>query len=359
MPEGHSVHRIARQFRRHFVDAGPVAVSSPQGRFAADAQLIDGHELVEAAALGKQMFLRFDHELWLRVHLGMYGAWDFAGEITSDDSTASAGGRMGQTNQRGTVVGAAVTGERGVSANARPRVDGAFEDSLWSIGAPRRTRLRMSEDTRALEDEAMPGDANWPPPPIGQVRARLRTAAALADLRGPTACEVLDTESVAGIVDRLGPDPQVARDFAARFGLPRGKAAQQRFVEHAGSRGTPIGQLLMDQQVVAGIGNVYRAELLFRARLSPFIAGKAVPGELLEALWRDWVKLLKIGIETGQMLTMDGLRGRAYAAALAHRDDRHWVYHRAGKPCRVCGTPIAMELAAGRKLYWCPSCQAA
>lgn len=363
MPEGHSVHRIARQFRRHFVDAGPVAVSSPQGRFAGDAGLIDGHEIVEADALGKQMFLRFDHDLWLRVHLGMYGAWDFAGDIAVDDSIASAGGRMGQTNQRGTVLGAAVTGERGISANARPRVDGAFEDSVWSIGAPRRTRLRMSEDTKSLGGDAgestpMPGEASWPPAPIGQVRARLLAATAVADLRGPTACEVLDTESVARVVAKLGPDPMVDPGFAKQFGLPRGKAAEQRFVERAGARGTPIGLLLMDQNLVAGIGNVYRAEMLFRARLSPFIAGKAVPVELLHGLWRDWVKLLGIGVETGQMLTMDGLRGHAYAAALASRADRHWVYHRAGQPCRVCGTEIAMELAAGRKLYWCPSCQA-
>ncbi|HEX7834408.1 MAG TPA: DNA-formamidopyrimidine glycosylase family protein, partial [Pseudolysinimonas sp.] len=80
MPEGHSVHRIARQFERHFLGV-PVAVSSPQGRFAADAALLDGHHIVSAKAVGKQMFLEFDHGLWLRVHLGLYGAWDFAGDI--------------------------------------------------------------------------------------------------------------------------------------------------------------------------------------------------------------------------------------------------------------------------------------
>lgn len=79
MPEGHSVHRIARQFARHFTGT-PVAVSSPQGRFAADAALLDGHRIVEARAVGKQMFLEFDNGLYLRVHLGLYGAWDFAGE---------------------------------------------------------------------------------------------------------------------------------------------------------------------------------------------------------------------------------------------------------------------------------------
>lgn len=344
MPEGHSVHRIARQFARHFVDAGPVAVSSPQGRFAADAALVDGHALVAAKAVGKQMFLEFDNGLWLRVHLGMYGAWDFAGDITVDDTTASAGGRMGQTNQRGTVVDAAVTGERGVSAHARVEtVVGAHEDSVWSIGAPRRTRIRMAESEKLGEDITQ-----WPPEPVGQVRARLLTRSAVADLRGPTTCEVIDSAAVARVIAGLGPDPLVEG----------GKAAEERFVAAVRARSTPIGLLLMDQSVVSGIGNVYRAEMLFRARLSPFTPGRLVPEDVVRALWRDWVKLLKVGVESGQMLTMDGLRGEALRRALAHRDDRHWVYHRTGEPCRVCGTPIAMEIAAGRKLYWCPSCQA-
>jgi len=344
VPEGHSVHRIARQFARHFVDAGPVAVSSPQGRFAADAALIDGHAMTAAKAVGKQMFLEFEGGLWLRVHLGMYGAWDFAGDITVDDTTASAGGRMGQTNQRGTVVDAAVTGERGVSAHAKPEtVVGAHEDSPWSIGAPRRSRIRMAESEKVEADITQ-----WPPEPIGQVRARLLTSDAVADLRGPTVCEVIDAAAVARVIASLGPDPLV----------DRGKAAEDRFVATVRAKSTPIGLLLMDQSVVSGIGNVYRAEMLFRARQSPFTPGKLLPEDVVRALWRDWAKLLKVGVETGQMLTMDGLRGEAKRRALAHRDDRHWVYHRTGEPCRVCGTPIAMEIAAGRKLYWCPSCQA-
>jgi len=345
MPEGHSVHRIARQFAQHFVDAGPVAVSSPQGRFAADARLIDGHVMTESKAVGKQLFLEFDNGLWLRVHLGMYGAWDFAGDITVDDTTASSGGRIGQTNQRGTVVGAKDSGERGVSANARRRdtVVGAHEDSLYSIGAPRRTRIRMAES-----EQLEPDITEWPPQPVGQVRARLLTEKAVADLRGPTVCEVIDSAAVAKVIAGLGPDPLV----------DHGKAAEQRFVDAVRKAKTPIGLLLMDQSVVSGIGNVYRAEILFRARLNPHTPGKQVPEAVVRALWKDWAKLLRIGVDTGQMLTMDGLRGEALRKAMAHRADRHWVYHRTGEPCRVCGTPIAMEVAAGRKLYWCPSCQA-
>ena len=100
MPEGHSVHRIARQFDRNIVGR-EVSASSPQGRFAEGAAILSGRTATAVRAVGKQMFLEFDHDLWLRVHLGMYGAWDFAGDITVDPTIASANGRIGQTNQRG------------------------------------------------------------------------------------------------------------------------------------------------------------------------------------------------------------------------------------------------------------------
>jgi endonuclease VIII len=313
VPEGHSVHRIARQFARSFV--GPVAeVSSPQGRFAQGASRLDGHAIVQSRAVGKQMFLEFDHHLWLRVHLGMYGAWDFAGDIAIDP------------------VSPAERGSR--------RVVGANEDSPWSIGAPRRTRLRMAES-----EHLQPELNVWPPPPIGQVRVRLLTATAVADLRGPTVCEVQTIDDVDATIAKLGPDPLVDPD------------GEERFVEGVRKRNVAIGQLLMDQEVVAGIGNVYRAEMLFRARLDPYTPGKDVPTDVARELWRDWTYLLRLGVETGQMLTMDGLEGDDLERAKASRDDRHWVYHRTGEPCRVCGTPIATAVMAGRNLYWCPKDQ--
>jgi endonuclease-8 len=77
----------------------------------------------------------------------------------------------------------------------------------------------------------------------------------------------------------------------------------------------------------------------------------------VRALYKDWTKLLKSGVELGQMMTMDGLTKAQHAKALRSRADRHWVYHREGLPCRVCGTNVVMEMAAGRKLYWCPTDQ--
>lgn len=335
MPEGHSVHRIARQFDRNFIGK-TLHASSPQGRFAEGAAVLDGREAVSVKAVGKQMFLEVEGDLWLRVHLGLYGAWDFAGEVMLDPTIASANGRMGQTNQRGTDL-AALDGTI---------LDSAGENSLASIGAPRRTRVhvRMSEQTKGLADEGM----QWPPPVVGQVRLRLMTDITAADLRGPTACALQTPDEMLASVAKLGPDPLVGDPVEN----------EERFVSAVRKKGTAIALLLMDQSVVSGIGNVYRAEMLYRARLNPHTPGKAVPEELVRDLWRDWAQLLPVGVETGQMMTMDGLAGADYRAAMASRDDRHWVYHRAGLPCRTCGTEIVLEEIGARKLYWCPKCQA-
>ncbi|MBF4624072.1 zinc finger domain-containing protein [Clavibacter sp. VKM Ac-2872] len=329
MPEGHSIHRIAKQFEAHFV-GDVVQASSPQGRFAEGAAVLDSRRLVAAKAVGKQMFLEFDGDVWLRVHLGLYGAWDFAGDVTTLN-------RMGQNGMRGDVP----VDDRVDDAP----VDSDAEDSLASIGAPRRARLRMAEQEKVHDPFSAEA---WPPEPVGQVRVRLLTERAVADLRGPTACVVADPEEVRQAIDKLGPDPLV----------DGGKRSEDRFTATVRKKPTAIGLLLMDQTVVSGIGNVYRAELLFRARQNPHTPGRDVPEDVVRGLWRDWSKLLRKGVEVGQMMTMDGLRGKKLDAALRNRADRHWVYHREGLPCRVCGTHIVMEEAAGRKLYWCPCCQA-
>lgn len=67
--------------------------------------------------------------------------------------------------------------------------------------------------------------------------------------------------------------------------------------------------------------------------------------------------LLEDGIRTGVMLTREDLDAEGRAAALLDQSVRHWVYGRAGEPCRVCGTPVVVEEMAGRKLYYCPVCQ--
>lgn len=333
MPEGHSVHRIARQFRANFVGTAP-EVTSPQGRFALGAQQLSGREMTDARAVGKQMFLEFAGDRWLRVHLGIYGAWDFAGNVRIDPSIQIHGHTPGHSK----------LGQNGENAGAggpRP-VDRDAEDSVTSIGAPRRTRVRMAEADRRGEIAGA-----FPPDPVGQVRVRLLNDAVCADLRGPTACEVLTPAEVDAVVHRLGPDP-------ANENTP---AERERFVSRAAKKRTPIGLVLMDQSVVAGIGNVYRAEMLFRAGLDPHQPANTVDRTVLESLWDDWAGLLDTGITVGQMMTIDGLAGADYERALVERDERHWVYKLEGQPCKRCGTLIQLEEFGGRKLYWCPKCQ--
>ena len=127
---------------------------------------------------------------------------------------------------------------------------------------------------------------------------RLASSETVADLRGPTACEVLDPAEAAVAVARLGPDPASTDDLAA---------AGEVMVQRLTSRNVAVGQLLMDQSVVAGIGNIYRAELLFRARLDPHTPGRRVPAEVARALWDDWAVLLADGIRDGFILTREDL----------------------------------------------------
>lgn len=264
MPEGHTVHRTANKFNDLF-SGQELTVESPQGRFAAGAKSISGAKLLKARAIGKQMFLEFENDLTLRIHLGIYGKWSF------------------KTH----------TGEL--------------------------------------------------PEPVGQVRARFSNQESMADLRGPTVCEVIGAAEVRAVEQRLGPDPLNAN--------PKGKELA-RFVQRVSKSKTPVGLALMNQEVISGIGNVYRAEILFRAGISPHQPGNELSTEQLTGIWDDSVKLMKIGVATGFMITRDELAKKRPTKA-----ERNFVYKREGLPCRICGTNISLEIMAARKLYWCVSCQ--
>jgi endonuclease-8 len=182
------------------------------------------------------------------------------------------------------------------------------------------------------------------PEPRGAVRVRLVSDGSYADLRGATAVEVWSPADKRLLLARLGPDP-----------LRRGADPDRAWTRLARSR-APIGQLLMDQSVLAGVGNVYRAESLFRAGMDPHRAGREVTAVEWQALWADLVLLLRAGLRTGRIVTTrpaDRERG-----GRVRSEDAHYVYRRAGLPCRVCGTPVRTEVMAARNLFWCPVCQA-
>jgi endonuclease-8 len=311
MPEGHTTHALAARLN-HAFGGSPVGVSSPQGRFAGSAALLDGRTLVDASAWGKHLFAEFEGERWLNVHLGLIGKFSVmprrAGQSTGTDGTDGSDGSDG---------------------------------TVGLVGSPVAV------------------------PVVGQVRLRLLNPAWVGDLRGPTVCAVVTAEKVRQIQARLGPDP-LRPDVDSD--LP--DLAWRRI---SGS-GRPIAELLMDQSVLAGVGNVYRCEVLFRRRVDPFRPGREIRPATWRAIWDDLVELMPLGVAFGQVLTMDDQVAEALAevadgsaatqtAAVTgagpgdHFERRFNVYKRTGEPCRVCGSRVRTQLVAGRNLFWCGRCQ--
>ena len=268
MPEGHTLHRLARLHHRRFAGA-PVAVSSPQGRFA-DAPVVDGRVFVRAVAWGKHLFHHYASRKGeagpiVHVHLGLYGTF--------------------------------------------------------------------TEHPTPM------------PEPRGQVRMRIVGAGYGTDLRGPAACEVLDEAQVAAILARLGPDPL------------RSDADPARAWERISKSRKAIGGLLMDQSVIAGVGNVYRSELLFRHGIDPYRAGRDLDEAQFVGAWTDLAELMKVGVRRGRIIVVRPEHDHG-APAYGPTRPRTYVYRRAGEPCRLCGTPISSADMEGRNLFWCPTCQA-
>jgi endonuclease-8 len=186
------------------------------------------------------------------------------------------------------------------------------------------------------------------PPPVGAVRLRLEGEKTYADLRGATVCELVTAEQATTIAAKLGPDPL------------RADADPDRAYERIHKSSKAIGALVMDQTVLSGVGNVYRAEILFRARLNPFTPGSKVTKRRWNAMWDDLVSLMEYGVLTGRI---DTVRPEHTPEAMGRppRDDDHggevYVYRQQGQPCHVCGTAVRTKVLEGRNLFWCPTCQ--
>jgi endonuclease-8 len=182
------------------------------------------------------------------------------------------------------------------------------------------------------------------PEPKGALRLRIWTKADWLELRGPTDCRIFSDEEWAALEARLGPDPL------------QPKADPQPMFAVIQARKTAIGALLMDQKVVSGIGNIYRAELLYRARIHPDRPGNRVSTAELKAIWKDSVTLMQDGMDDRRMVTTRP-KDRPHPRGKALDEEVHYVYRRQGKPCRVCETKIETKPMAGRTVYWCPTCQ--
>jgi endonuclease-8 len=189
------------------------------------------------------------------------------------------------------------------------------------------------------------------PAPVGQVRLRLvagEPRAAYADLRGATACELVTFEQREAILTRLGPDPL------------RDDADPSRAWERICRSRTSIGALLMDQQVLAGVGNVYRAEILFRHRIHPLRPGNTLRRGQFDAMWADLVELMRQGVITGRI---DTVRPEHTPEAMGRpprndgRGGEVYVYRRSRQACLVCGSRVRDDVLATRNVFWCGRCQ--
>jgi endonuclease VIII len=267
MPEGHTLFRLAADLAQAFAGK-PVRVSSPQGRFAQEAATVDGHVLESAGSAGKHLFLHFDNDLVVHVHLGLIG--------------------------------------------------------VFAVGT---------------------GPA---PAPVGAVRLRLQSDSAYADLRGATVCELVPQSAVAEVISKLGADPL------------RTDADPDRAFARIRRSSRPIGALLLDQEVLSGVGNVYRAEVLFRARLHPLTPGRKVSRRRWNAMWADLVALMAYGVRTGRIDTVLPEHSPEVMQRPPRVDDHGgevYVYRRSGQPCHICGATVRTRVLEGRNLFWCPTCQ--
>ena len=174
------------------------------------------------------------------------------------------------------------------------------------------------------------------------------TLSAYGDLRGATQCELIGPARRDEIVAGLGPDPL------------RADADPDRAWRRIKASHRPIGDLLMDQAVLAGVGNVYRAEVLFRHRIHPLRPGRTLRVSQWQAIWDDLVELMREGVINNRIDTVRPEHTPEAMGREPRRDDHGgevYVYRRTGQPCLVCGSPVRTEALAGRNSFWCFQCQ--
>lgn len=261
MPEGHTIHRIARDHRKWF-KGQKTGVFSPQGRFESEANKLNGGILQDVTAHGKHLFYRWSSQKVVHIHLGLYG------------------------------------------------------------------KFRIHK--------------NPAPEPRGAVRLRLIGAERCFDLNGPNCCELINLKQKSAIQQRLGQDP-LADD-----------ASPEQLWQRVQRSRSAIGTLLLNQAVIAGVGNVYRAEILFLLGIDPETPANQLTRDRFDDLWNLTVDLLKIGVKYNRIITVDRKLHDKPLSRLKSSERLH-VYKRPS--CRRCNGKIRTWTLGNRKMYACPKCQ--
>jgi endonuclease-8 len=242
-----------------------------------------------------------------------------------------------------------VTSPQGRFADGAARLDGQTLDDVeaygkhlfyrWAGGEVLHVHLGLIGGFRTVVGGALP---------TATTRLAMSTNGATVCLSGPMVCELLHPGGEQQILARLGPDP-----------LRDGLGADERFRQALGRRSIPIGAALLDQNVVAGIGNVYRAETLFLCGIHPDRPARSLSEDEVAGLWFTIVTQLRLGERLGCIVTVDPAEaGVARPEDLVDAgDERLYVYGRAGLSCRRCGTELRAWKVGGRTITACEVCQ--
>lgn len=207
---------------------------------------------------------------------------------------------------------------------------------VFRSGRVLHSHLRMGGVWRAYA----PGAAI---PHRGLWLALITAAGSIAEFRGPV-LRLYEPGEPMPHVEAVGPD------LLAGDADPAGIGRRLLAIEPT----RQVGDAVMDQRVMSGIGNVYKSETLFLAGVDPWRPVGALAAEEAEAIGRIGAELLALGVRDRGAI-------RTYRPPLgtARRGERTWVYGRRGRPCRRCGAPVRSrgQGDANRTTYWCPRCQ--
>ena len=216
------------------------------------------------------------------------------------------------------VVGSTVTGVEPVGKHLLIRFDNGF--ALHS-------HMRM----RGIWQVSKPGERSRRPE--WQLKAMLETDDAVATCFGAPVVQLV--RSVAPLIGHLGPDI-LSDDWSAAGVVKRARSLDT----------LPVGELLLDQRVTAGIGNVYRCEALWQQRINPWLPTAELNDEALGALFTAARDAMRANLGGSRMRKFPGY-------------GRGAVHGRAGRPCPRCRTLIQARRMGehARVVYWCPRCQ--
>ena len=346
MPEGHVIHRLAAELDHAFAGR-TVTVSSPQGRFAEASALLDQTVFRAAEAFGKHLILDFSpptvpeelREERTKRHQSVP-------EELREERTSVTKGRPSPERSLRSSRG---TNERHEGPPVTPKT---VPEELASGANERHEGPPVTPGPFVHIHLGLIGKLRWVKPDAvdaaGTLRLRIQTDEHAAELRGPQACALVGPQEVAALVAALGPDPL------------RADADPERGWRRVHRSDRTIASLLMDQRVAAGVGNIYRAEVLYRQRIHPDTPGSALSRRAWNRIWADFVELMPQGVVHGRIDTVRP-EDSPEVTGRDPRVDRHggevYVYRRQGQPCLVCGREVSLRLFEGRNLYWCPRCQ--